>query len=271
VIKKIRIVNCFCLLFIFLASNVCSEVIKLHLPLIVDSSQSRFYHELLITAIQEAGHTPKLIIHKVPHKRAKIMLQHGQASIFQMLASAQRDQEFIPIEVGITNGLIGKRILFIKKGSQPIYDQIKSLEDFQKLDLVGGMGRNWFDVKVWKANDLQYKEQDGNWASIFKMLAAGRSYDYFSRGLCEILTEAKQHPRLDIEKKLVLIYDRDSRFYLSKTGPNAGAKYKDILDSAMKTAKKSGLIDKLVKKHWANDFKTLRYDQRIKIHLKTPS
>ena len=84
------------------------------------------------------------------------------------------------------------------------------------------------------------------------------------------MTESKQYPDLDIEKKLVLIYDRDFRYYLSKTGKNAGVKYKAILDQALKKAKESGLIDKKVREYWADDFNALNYDSRLKLHLKTP-
>jgi hypothetical protein len=257
--------------FVLLPSGAYSEVIQLRIPFVLDTpEQMPYYYELLNTAIREAGHTPRLIVRKLPHLRAKMMLKRGEISIFWMVESAQRNQEFIPIEVGITNGLIGKRILFIKKGDQPLYDHVKTLEDFRRLNLVGGMGKDWFDVKVWEANGLRYKEQSGNWQAIFKKIPAGRDFNYCSRGLNEIVVEAKQYPELEIERKLVLIYDLDFRFYLSKEGPNAGAEYKDILKSAMKKAQESGLIDRLVRKYWVNDFETLHYDERIKIYLETP-
>lgn len=248
-----------------------SEVISLHVPFVVDApKQNYFYHELLSTAIQDAGHTPKLTIKKIPHLRAKNMLESGKVSILWMVESKQRNQEFIPIEVGLTNGLIGNRILFIKQGDQPLYDKVKTLDDFRQLNLMAGLGKGWFDGRVWKENNLSYKENYGNWTSIFKMIMAGRDYHYFPRGLNEIMVEARQFPELSVEKKLVLIYDRDFRFYLSKEGPNAGKKYQDILSSVMNKAKQSGLIDRLIRKYWGNDFDALNYDQRQKIYLETP-
>jgi hypothetical protein len=166
--------------------------------------------------------------------------------------------------------LIGKRVLLIKKGNQHSFDNIKNLEDFRKSNLVGAMGKSWFDIKVWQENDLNYKEHMGNWKHIFDILSLRTRYDYFSRGLNEIRIEEKEHSLLEIEKKLVLIYDRDFIFYLSKEGPNAGSKYKNIIESALKKAKKSGLIKRLVRKYWAKDFEALDYDNRIKLYLKTP-
>ncbi len=62
-------------------------------------------------------------------------------------------------------------------------------------------------------NTFRYKEQSGSWKSIFLKIAGGRGYNYFSRGINEIVDESKQYPDLDIEKRLVLIYDRDYLFY----------------------------------------------------------
>ena len=271
--KKLEWLCCGFLLlfFMLLASKAYSQVIHLHIPFVIDTpEQMPYYHELLTSAIKQSGHTPNLIVQKLPHLRAKKYLKEGELSIFWMVESAQRNQEFIPIEVGLTNGLIGKRILFIKRGDQPLYDNVKTLEDFRRLNLVGGMGQDWFDVKVWKANQLPYGEQSGNWGVIFKKIPLGRDFNYFPRGLNEIIVEAKQYSELEIEKKLVLIYDRDFRFYLSKEGPNAAAKYKEILESSLKKAQESGLIERLVKKYWADDFETLNYNERVRIYLKTP-
>ncbi len=271
-IKKILIFPCG-ILFVFslLVSNTYAEVIRLHIPVLSDSPQlGVYFHELLKTAVKEAGHKPDFVSRELPHIRIKNLLDRGEISIYWLVESAERNKKYFPIKVGITSGLIGKRILFIKKGEQALFDKVKTLDDFRELNLVGGMGVRWFDGKVWKANNLLYKEKPGNWKAIYEMVSRGRDFNYFSRGLNEILVESKQYPDLAIEKRLVLIYDRDFRFYLSKTGKNAGAKYKEFLVDALNKAKESGLIERLVRKYWSNDFKSLNYDKRIKLYLKTP-
>jgi len=132
------------------------------------------------------------------------------------------------------------------------------------------MGENWFDGKVWEANNLKYKEHSGNWKRIFTMIESGLEYDYFSRGLNEIIGESYTYPELAIERNLALIYDRDYFFYLSNTGRNKGAEYQDVIESALTKAKESGLIERLVRKYWADDFNDLNYDKRIQLHLITP-
>ncbi|MCP4161510.1 MAG: hypothetical protein GY760_15670 [Deltaproteobacteria bacterium] len=131
------------------------------------------------------------------------------------------------------------------------------------------MGKSWFNVNVWKFNKLSYKEIEGNWKKIYKMITT-KDNIYFSRGMNEMVSESKDYSDLLIEEKLVLIYDRDFLFYLSKKDKNAGFKYKNIIEKALNKSKKSGLIRKLVRKYWRSNYKILNYDKRVKLSLKTP-
>jgi len=251
---------------------IYAEQIRLNIPKVSDSpKQHLFYHELLSLAIKDIGHSPKLTVSDVPQLRIKKYLEMGRISIYWMLETPERNQQYIPIEVDITNGLIGKRVLLIRKGDQELFNNVENIDDFRNLDLVGGMGKNWFDSLVWQANNLKYKESSGNWSSIFKMVAKGKEFDYFARGVNEVTLENNRHPELQIESKLLFIYNRDFRFYLSKTGLHSGEKYEEIISLALKKAKESGLIKRLVNKYWSKDIESLHFDERIKINLALPN
>jgi len=261
-----------CYVLIFCSTGVYSEIIKLHVPILIDApKQHLFFHELLSTAIKQAGHTPQLKGSKVPQLRIRKMLDSGHISLYWMIKTVKRDQKYIPIDVNLTGGLIGNRVLLIQKGQQTLYNSVNTIEDFRKLALVAGMGSGWFDVKVWQSNNLPYIEHQGNWHFIFKMITKGRAYNYISRGINEIIVDSKSHPELAIEEKLLFIYNNDFRFYLSNKGVNAGNKYQDIITSAMKQAEKTGLIKRLVNKYWAKDLEALNYEKRIQINLSLPN
>jgi hypothetical protein len=159
--------------------------------------------------------------------------------------------------------------LLINPADQQFYNHVTDLDSFRKLNIEAHLGKKWFDASVWAANDLRYSEH-AKWRQIFAMIAQGSRYHYFPRGINEIIGELEQHPNLAIEKNLVLIYDRDLRFYLSKTGPNAGKQHQEILIMALENAQKNGLIERLIMKHWSKSLNELNYDGRIKIRLKTP-
>lgn len=257
------------LIILLCATNFAhASTITLKLATLKDGGHE-YYFELLEKSLTAIGY--KVTIdqqNNVPQKRVLALLGGGELTLHWFVQNNTKDKEYTPVEVGLTNSLIGHRILLIQKGSQSKYDGVQTLADFRKLNLVGGFGKNWFDVKVWKENDLKYLEKDGNWRLIYKMVQkGGRGYDYFSRGMIEVLPESKVYPYLAIEKKLVLIYERDFQFYLGQGSENI----KPILTKALENAKKSGLMQQLIRKHWAEDFQTLNFDQRVKIKLKTPS
>lgn len=260
------------ILLLICISSLYAETVNLKIPIMIETpNKHQFYHELLITALEEAGHTVIIETEKLPWQRVQVKLKQGDLSLSWMLESEQRNSDFIDINVNLTNKLIGNRILFIRRDSQPIFNGISTLDEFRQLNLVGAFGEGWFDSEVWGKNDLEYQEQSGNWKNIYKMLEKDRIYDYFSRGFVEILKESEAFPELLVENNLVLIYDRDFHYYLSSTGEFAGAKYKDIIESALFRAQETGLITRLINKYWAEDFAKLNYDKRVKIYLETPN
>ena len=252
-----------------ISSRPHAEVLELYVPVHSAFSQNAaFFIELLTEAIAATGNQAKLVSVQLPQPRIVQELDSGELSINWMVATAERDCRYVPINIDLTNGLIGKRILFIRKGDQALYDRVQNLQDLQKLNRVAALGQGWAEIKIWQANQLAYQEQSGSWSLIFNKLAHSRDFDYFPRGANEILDEAAQEPELAIEKHLALIYDSDFHFYLSKRGLHAGIKYQAILSKALQQAKTSGLIDRLINKYWGNDLDRLDYKHRAIIHLK---
>jgi hypothetical protein len=241
--------------------------LKLILPTYPDNTHL-FYIELLQKSLEAAGVTYTIEYQKdLPQTRAVQMLDDGQLSLMWMLANADRDAKYTRVDVGLTNGLIGQRILLIPPEKEEIYASVQTLDDFRRLEKVGAFGKNWFDAQVWAANGLKYEEIDGEWRVIYNMVAEGnRGLDYFSRGFTEVVGDAAEHPNLKIESHLVLIYNRDFYYYLS----SSAAPYKEVLQKALLQAQTSGLINELVQKYWANSFAKLNMDKRIKIELETP-
>ncbi|WP_020406130.1 hypothetical protein [Hahella ganghwensis] len=245
-----------------------AEKIDLKVGLIRAGGQ-QYFVDLLQQSMEVMGHDVSIdILEDLPQARTVYMVQNGDLSLTWLIQTDERDHEMVPIEVGITNGLIGHRVLLIPPTEQHVYDEVYSLDDFRELNKVGVLGKNWYDVKVWKFNDLPYIEREGGWqAKVYRQIASGRrGLDYFSRGVFEVVEEADQHPYLMIENNLLLIYDRDFRFYLSKKAE----KYKAIVLESVLAARESGLMDRLIRKHWASAFERLSLDHRRQILLKNP-
>lgn len=256
-------------LFIFFILYINAHVIELKM-IKFENQTHNYMQELLEESLKLKGY--KLIIkpiENIPQSRIDFMLKTGNLDIHWYLKGREIDKSLLPINVELTKGLIGKRVLFIRKGEQNQYNKIKNLEDLRKSTLFGAFGKGWYDAKIWEYNKLKYYEQDGDWTNLFKMISSGqRKIDYLSRGVTEILYEYPAvFEMLDIEENLLFSYDSDFIFYLNKNK----FKEKIIIEDALILAQKTGLIDKLIDKYYSKDMDKLRYNKRRVISLKIPN
>ena len=193
-----------------------ADPVILRLP-VTPSANHVFYHELLIAAFEAAGVTVEVQVAEGPTKlRLSRMLTRGDITILWMVRSETRDQQFVPVPIPLTGGLIGQRVLLVRPEDQQRFDTVRSLEDLRKLGMFAGMGRDWVDRAIWAVNGLPAVAPTADWRLLYGMLEAGnRNVDYIPRGITEIMAEAREHPRLVIEKRLILQYARDQQFYVS--------------------------------------------------------
>lgn len=228
-----------------------------------------YYQKLLEDALKAAGHTAKIeVVKNVPQPRIWYMVENDEIDVFWGLQTKERDTKYPSIGNNLTNGLIGKRILLIPKGDAGKYEKVTNAADLKALNLTGAFGTGWFDGKVWAANQLAYREIAGDLAQIYKMVEAkDRGVDYFARGANEVVEESKNAAGLQIEPKLVIAYDRDVRFYLSKEG----AKHKAVIEEALAKADSSGLKKKLIDANFSAAIASLDLPRRTTIALKSPT
>lgn len=256
------------LLLVIACQSFAQQSITLTLASQVDGGH-RFYHELLFEALSRSGYDVKIMVpsEHIPQKRVIRMVESGQLSLTWLLATPERDSKYLAIDMPLTNGLIGKRVMLIPPELQSKLKNINTLQDLQEANLIAGLGVNWFDVDVWKTNGLKVYEEDGEWRTLYNKLTTDGNVNYFPRGMNEISAEAAQNKHLAIEQRLLLVYDRDFKFYLS---PKM-AKYQPAIQNALDKAKTSGLLDQLVRKHWGESFQKIKPDQRVVIRLELPN
>lgn len=203
----------------------------------------------------------------IPMTRLEVMLKRGEISALILGRTAERDHKFLQVPVGMTDNLVNQRILFISKGSQPDYDLVRSLEDFQQLGKIAAMGEAWADRAVWESNELPLKSISGDWRRLYRMVAsASRGLDYLPRGVHEMSEEWRLHPELDMERNLVFVYEQDHILYVSPTLPEVHR----LLHEAMLAARDAGLIRQLAREHYAQVFEPpVSLQKRHPIHLRS--
>jgi hypothetical protein len=248
-------------------SSAPAAAIVLRVPCFSDDGH-QFYVQLLQSSLDAANQAAQIkCVNDIPGRRMWKMLGDGKLDLIWGMQTPDKDKALVPIQVALTDGLVGQRILLIRPEDQGVFDRVTSIKTLRETGLVAGFGEGWFDAKVWKKNRLPVYEFPHRFSLIYSMVTVGnRGVDYLPRGANEIVSEAQQHEQLSIEKHLLFYYDRDMRFYLS---PHAAA-YKPIVERALKTAEASGLKRRLIDRTFGAEIKSLNLTQRRRIQLQAP-
>lgn len=227
-----------------------------------------YYHALLLDALAIAGIKATLAVQNdMPQPRLEMALREGTVDVHFFLRTPARDRDFIPIPVGLTDGLVANRILLIRRDDLEEFSNVRTLDDFRRKGLVAGFGQQWFDVTVWRNNRLECIEFGGDYQRIFTMVARGnRDVDYFPRGLTEILSEVENRPGLTVEPHLLFRYQNDHVFYLSRNLSDLAPR----LIEALQTMAEQGAIRTRAHAYWAARMEALKLDQRVVIDLAVP-
>jgi len=128
--------------------------------------------------------------------------------------SQQRETLLRPIRVPLFKGLIGARLLVIRREDAGKFANVNSLLDLQQY--IAGQGANWPDTTILRANGLRATEGVGK-EQLYKMLGA-RRFDYFPRGVTEIANEQAFLKQFDliVEPHLLLSYPAAIYFFVNK-------------------------------------------------------
>ena len=181
----------------------------------------------------------KQLPYRLEDKRMRTGLMQGVVDVIWSPTSDEFEQQMLPVRVSLLKELNNYRLLLIRKGDQPIFSAVQSLDDFRKLK--GGISSQWTDARIMEYNRLPLAQVVG-YGKLFKMLAAKR-FDYFSRGLYQIQTEVDLYPELElqIEQELMLSYPNEVYFFVNKNNEALARR----LESGLEIALRDGSFDKL--------------------------
>ena len=179
------------------------------------------YYVELLRLLLDASKAPDEIIdihfygEKISQARWIVVIERDQDNnVLWTMTNKEREKSMRAIRVPIYKGLMGYRALVIRKTDEQKFADIKSKEDL--LGLTAGQGLHWPDTAILRENQFQIMEAVTK-ESLYKMAAAKR-FDFFPRGVIEILTEDEfiQEQHLMVEPRLVLHYQTDMYFFVNK-------------------------------------------------------
>jgi hypothetical protein len=198
--------------------------------------------------------------------RSLVQVQNGSpyASVVWTMTSKEREQQVLPIRIPIDKGLLGWRLLLVKKGDRNLFQTVRTAGGL--FEYTAGLGHDWPDVAVFRSNGLKVAPAN-KYDLLFRMLASGK-FSYFPRSVAEIFSEHYRYQNeLDIADHVALYYHAPLYFFVSKDNP-ALAK---AIESGLEKAIKDGSFDRLFNQYYGESIRRAGLEQRTVIQLANPT
>jgi len=172
---------------------------------------------LLRMALERSGR--QYVLQSTPlmmrQSRALLELQSGRIlDVMWTMTSRERERDLLPIRIPLDRGLIGWRLLLIRKNDTARFAAIRKAEELRAMTAL--QGHDWPDTDILRANGFRVQTAS-DYAGMFGMLATDR-VDYFPRATFEIWDEAKAHAseELVVAPGLALYYPSAFYYFVNK-------------------------------------------------------
>ncbi|SDH37808.1 hypothetical protein [Roseospirillum parvum] len=258
-----------------LAPATAETVVRFPGPQSQDDSRDAFLHDILRLALArtEAAHGPgrlELNPQRLSRNRViNLLLAGEQLNVAVAPADKALDDQFPSVRIPVFRGLLGYRVSLIRAESQDAFAKVENLQDLRQFR--AGLLADWGIAKVFQHNDLPVVSASlDNYELLFDMLAAGR-FDYFSRGVLEILPEFETHgprlPNLTVEQALLIRAPLPLFFYVSPNHEALAQRLEDGMEAL--------IADGTYHARWRDTFggllKQLNIEARRVIELDNPT
>lgn len=171
--------------------------------------------------------------------------------------------DYIPVYDPLMNGLLGHRLLVIRKDDQGLFAGIQTRENLEPF--VAGIPETWADAPLFRSNGLTVREE-GSFDDIFLRLRQG-DCDYVSLGVNEIhdIFETQNLSEYDlvIERTLRLYYPFALVFYVHPDNPELA----NYLAEGLNHLKSSGTFRDLFQSFFDRQLRLATLSQRKEISL----
>lgn len=153
------------------------------------------------------------------------------------------DGDYIPLYTPLAFGLLGHRMLIIRRNDAATFSALRSLSELATL--VAGVPNTWADANLFRANGLAVNET-GNLDSIFAVLADG-GCDYIALGANEITSifaaQPNYHTTLALDQSIRMYYPMALVFYVNPSNPDLAQAIQQGLNHLVDSAELMRLFD----------------------------
>lgn len=188
-----------------------------------------------------------------------------EVSLIWSMTDAEREQELLPVRIPIYKGLIGWRLLLVKKSNRHSFRHFSSIEELRQYNLA--QGYDWPDTKILQSNGFEVATSS-DYFEMFDMVRLERA-TFFPRSLVEIWAEA-EHPvkgeNLAVESGLAVRYPTATYFFFNKKN----LVLQKLVETGFRRAIAAGDFDKLFYAEHADFIDKARINERVVFELDNP-
>lgn len=217
------------------------------------------------------GHFPgKYIVqsseYPIPQSRRFLDLLKEDSSLsltWSMTSKEREESGVIPVRFPIDQGLLGLRVLLIKKEK---VNQFASADQAAIRKLKYGLQHDWPDRTIFEKSGFSVVAGP-MYESLFEMLLAER-FDAFPRSVLEVTKEqiSYQNRGLVVDKKWLFRYPTANYFFVN---PQRAELAQD-LEAGLLKSQNDGSFSQLLDSYFGDELKALQLDQRTVVDLANP-
>ena len=198
--------------------------------------------------------------------RGLALLQEGRIDVVSVPTTLRRERELRAVRFDILRGLLGYRVLLIRKQRQAEFAAVRSLAELRRFRL--GLGSHWADLPLLQYNGFQVMATP-RYESLFAMFARG-CFDAFPRGVNEAWQELAEQqgtfPDLRVEPTLALYYPWPVYFFVRRDNQPLA----DRLHRGLMRAQADGSLQRLFMEHHGNLLQQANLAKRRLLFLSNP-
>ncbi len=167
----------------------------------------------------------------------------GNLHIMTRGSNSEEEKKLLPIRIPLDKGLLGYRIMLVRKQDLPRFAAIQSLDELKRLTI--GQGNRWPDTKILEGAGFKVTKAYYT-AGLLRMLSEER-FDMFARATWEAPTGLADAVKqgindLAIEPSLAIYYPQPRIFMVSRKG--VGPVLAARIERGLRAMIKDGSFDK---------------------------
>lgn len=234
----------------------------------VGDARSRYPLAVLHLALLRSGQRARIgpTPLRATQERLLRLVEDGRhLDVMWTATTGERERRLRPVRFPIDRGLIGWRVLLVRRDALPRF--VPGIDPKGALALLlGAQGHDWPDLAILRGNGLRVASSPA-YEGLFAMLARGH-VDYVPRSVLEAGDELAARPNagLAIEPHLLLRYPSALYFFVHP-GNTALAQ---ALETGLERAQADGSLQRLFDQAHGATLAGLALDRRVVLALRNP-